>query len=157
MTLPVNALKTKYEELSQLFLTEINNQTIILYYPPQTTLTANVASVNSEPNVFDAYGGRQPLDQFTDRKNESGQQSYFAETTGSIQGRTYWNTKKFDKNGNVINDDNTCKLITDNANQYKILNADHAIINDKKVKLLQPPIPYGLFGKQYCISLWKVI
>lgn len=157
MALPINNLRAKYEELSDLFITEVNSRSVVLYYSPQSILTDNVATAGGEPTNFDHYGGRQPLDQFPDRMNESGTQKHIPSNTETITGRTYWNTKKFDKNGNLISDDNTCKIITYVVNESKIINASYATVDGRKIKLLQPPLPYGLFGKQYCISLWQVI
>lgn len=156
MAFPTNALKVKYQELSDLFITDVNNNQIVLYFP-QTSLTSNTINVSSPVPNFDSYGGRQSVDNFIDRVNSSGNQLNQSNITGIILGRTYWTSQKFDQNGNLISDDNTCKVITYSENSQKIVNAEYAVINEKKVKLIKLPSPYGLFGKQYCISFWKII
>lgn len=155
--LPVATLRAKYLELSTAFIEEVNTGSIILSYPNITTLTPNENNVPTEPSVFDAYGGRQPIDGMMDRLEESGTQQHEVPTTETIAARTYWKNAIYDKNGNLIDTGNIVKTITSSDDIVKINNAVFAVIDNIKVKVQQPPIPYGLFGKQWAITFWETI
>lgn len=155
--LPVNTLRAKYLELSTAFIEEVNAGSIILSYPNLTILTPNQNNVNLDPNIFDAYGGRQPIDGMMDRLEESGTQQHEVPQTETIAARTYWKNATYDQNGNLIDTGNIVKTITSSDDITKINNAVFATIDGIKVKVQQPPIPYGLFGKQWAITFWETI
>ncbi len=157
VTLPVNALRAKYIELSALFTDEIHDtDTIVLSYNSELGGVA-IDSNSNNLNAFDAYGGREPTSYLPGGAASTGNNIYDRPVTESITGRVYWEPKKYYQDGTAIGKVDTAKLITVIENQNKLINAQFVTLNGKICKMTKPPIPYGLFGKQYCISYWDTI
>lgn len=154
-TLPVTALRSKYRELASLFITEVNQGALVLYLPSQTSLTPNSGNFTEEPSNLSAYGGRQPANIFPDRQEEAFTNRHEEPLTEVIAGRTYWTNAQYDRNGNVISEKSQLKFITYLTNASKLENGLFAVVDGIKVKIKEPPIPYGLFGKFFCISYWE--
>jgi hypothetical protein len=155
--LPVATLRAKYLELSTAFIEEVNTGSIVLSYPEVTTPTANSNNFSQEPSVIDSYGGRQPLYTLTDRNDEGGTNLHVVPQTETIPARVYWQNIKFGQQGAVIDTKDYAKTITYASNTTKILNATFATIDGRRVKVSHPPVPYGLFGKQWCVTYWETI
>lgn len=153
--LPVATLRAQYLLMSTAFIEEVNTGSIILSYPNITTLNTNLNNMPGTPNVIDAYGGVKPIDAFTDRTEESGSQQYEVPQTETIPARVYWKNSPYDQNGVVIDTVNIAKTITHSSDVTKITNAVFATIDGIRVKVKQPPVPYGLFGKQWAITFWE--
>ena len=153
--LPINELKAKYEELSDVFITEVNNTQIIIHYadpnPPSSV------PLDDRPRFIDEYGGKIPIRNQPDRYNEEGDNRVANTVTETIVGRVYWNPKNISKEITVQFDKDFCKINTYSYNETKLNNALFLEINGRKVKKVIAPFPYGLFGKQYCISYWQVM
>lgn len=157
MIIPILALKAKYEEMSELFITDINATPVTLYYAPQAVLTT-VDVTNDRPTIFDEYGGRVPIENLPDRQNESGNDLAEVPTNETILARVYWDPKQDARDVRVKDAVGICKVITYTTDVSKLTNATEALINNKKVKLLFSPTPYGMFGeKQYSCSYWQQI
>jgi hypothetical protein len=153
--LPINDLRSKYEELSELFITEVNNTEIIVHYPspnPPSDFT-----LDDRPRFIDEYGGKIPIQNQPDRYNEEGDNKVVSTVTETIKGRVYWNPKNIAKEILVQFDKDFCKINTYASNEVKLNNALFLEINGRRVKKVIAPFPYGLFGKQYCVSYWQVM
>jgi hypothetical protein len=157
MAIPIAALRAKYIELADQFITDINNTDVVLYYA-KPIVDAVAGSFDDKPKFIDEYGGRQPLDNMNDRHYETGE-NYQANTLSeTIKARVYWLNRAFDKDTKTYSEIDVCKVITYATLASKLTEAQSALISGRKVKLTQPPIEYGLFGaKQYCISFWTAI
>ena len=155
MTIPIAALKAQYEEISELFITEINATPMILSFVPKGGLTTS--NLTEVPNVMDEYGGRVDLNQMPDRGNEGGTNLEEIPTTATILTRAYW-APKMDKRDIQAKDPNSiCKIITYASHSDILRQASFATINGRGVTMLFSPVPYGLFeAKQYCCSYWQV-
>lgn len=149
--LPINYLRSKYEVLSSVFITEVNNNTITLYMSINETLTdPSVAEI--EPGNFSRYGGKQRLDDANRRIDEGGSDKKEVPSSLSIPARVYWERRPV--NGPnltvaVSTSKNKCKIITYIEHLQLLLDTDYAVINGYKCKMVKNPAPYGLFGKQW--------
>lgn len=155
--LPISQLKTQYQTVADLFITEVNNSDLTLYYPPQTGLTNNSTNFNEQPTIIDEYGGRVHIDALPDRQDEQESNQYVNPPSESIKCRAYWEEKN-----SVLADGTTskvrlCKIITYTTESTKLSNAIYAVVNGVKIKMLKSPAPYGLFEKRYCSSVWELI
>jgi hypothetical protein len=153
------SLRSKYEELSELFITEVNKTTVVLYYPPQTALPSIDTPFSDRPSIVDGYGGRVPLNSLPERQDQDGSNLSVTPTTETIIARTYLGNKSMDpilKKMAVNDTKNFCKLITYNEYSFKLKNADYIIVDNNKYRLIQDPAGFGMFGrKQYCVSFWE--
>lgn len=157
MILPINALKAKYQEISNLFITEVNKTTVRIYYAPQTTLTNVSSNFDEVPKIIDSYGGREPIENLPDRQNESGTNLRVDPYYEDILCRVYWEPKIYDRDGNLIQDSDTCKIITYDSYSQQLVNAIYVLVNDRKCEILRSPVPYGMFGeKTYALSYWQI-
>ena len=148
-------LKQKYETVSEAFITEVNRTPMILFY--NIGNLNNVSVFADEPSIMDQYGGRTDIYNLADREYESGQNKIVAETSGTILTRAYWNPKQDKIDLKVEDLTSVCKIITYSEYDSQLRSAVHATVNDKQVKRIFGPIPYGLFGeKQYCCSYWQI-
>lgn len=154
------ALKTIYETQSDLFITDINPSEITLKYRP-LNLTPVANPFVDQPKIEDEFGEQVNYGSLPDRIQESGNDLQQVNSSETIPCRIYWLDLKQTMGDpalskiNAALDNNIVKIITYVANMQKIINADYAIANDKNIKLIVPPTPYGLFGKQYCVSYWQ--
>jgi hypothetical protein len=157
MAIPITALRAKYIELADQFITDINNTDVVLYYAKPVVDTTAV-SFDNRPAFIDEYGGRQPLDNMNDNQYQSGD-NYQANTLSeTIKARVYWLNRTFDKDTKTYSAIDVCKVITYATNASKLNEAQTAVISGRKVKMSQPPVEYGLFGaKQYCVSFWTAV
>lgn len=157
MSIPFSGLKAKYEEISALFIDEVNKTTMTVYYDnPNSPTPTN--QIDGYPQVLDEYGGRMPLDHIADHQGRSGTGYIIEPLSESFLVRAYWNPKKDANMAGIQDPQNVCKVITYVNDESKIINATHAELNDRPVKILYSPVRYGLFGaKQYSCSYWRVI
>ncbi len=157
--IPWTSLKAKYAEIADLFITEINATNVTLYYKPQVP-TVNSNEPTLSPFMMDEFGGRQPIQTLDNRINETQSSgAYLSPSSETIQGRAYWQDQK---TGKTIVDKNIAvehvylKLITYTTNTDKLNAADYIVVNDAKLRNLEPAFPYG-FDKRYSISYWEKI
>jgi len=157
MDIPIAALKAKYEEMANLFITDINATIVTLQYSAPVLETVDV-NFDDRPKVLDEYGGRSPLENLTDHANESGENLQSSILSEDILARVYWVNKAFSPDGKVYVENQYCKIITYASNEQKLRNAIKILVNGQELKLFQPPVLYGLFGgKQYCCSYWIIV
>jgi hypothetical protein len=155
--LPVTQLRNQYYVLSQAFVTEVNTGTVVLYFPDVGQPANNSVSVTPEPNTFDAYGGRQPLQNMPDRQDEQGSNVHIEPPTETIPARVYMDYVPYYRQGTAVDEKTLIKTITYRDNATKIQNCIYAVINGIKVKIKQPTTFHGLFGKQWCTTIWEAI
>lgn len=156
-TLPINLLRSKYEEYTNNILNDVNTGYITLFYPIINALTPNSSSFTDRPMNMDSYGGRVPIDSMTDRASESGTNTYEHPTSETLKARVYWQIKKIDGEGNIINRPDICKVIISSASGTSLNNATKASIDGRTCKMMYSPTTHGLFGKQWTTSFWEVI
>jgi hypothetical protein len=155
--IPISQLKLKYQELADQLITDVNKTSMTLYFRPQIGLTNVINNFDNVPKSLDEYGGRVPVENLPNRTFESGINVYELATTGSITVRAYWENIKYDRDGNVIDKSNICKIISYLTDMDKLLNTSYATIQGINIKMQRPPIPYGLFERRYSISFWEQI
>lgn len=151
-------LKAKYEMMANQILNDVNTGSVILYYAEQTGLATTPTTLTDNPKNQTPYGGREPIDNANDRFDEGTTNStYFEPISDTVKCRSYWKEEKFDRDGNLIAPVNICKVICSIDDINKLRNAIYASIDGIKAKMTREPVPYGLFGKQYCCSYWEAI
>lgn len=154
--LPVDYLRAKYLELSSVFINEVNNNTIELYFAAQENFTVSLGDNNEED--YSRYGGMQRQDDFKNRQNESGSDLVESPKSVSIVARVYWKNKPFNRDNaqiGVNNPDTICRIITYSDHLPLLKATDYAIINSIQCKMIGEPTVYGLFGKQWAAADFK--
>lgn len=161
--LPTTNLKINYQLMADAILNEVNPGYIVLIYENGLT-AANPSGENytyNLPTLADRHGFENPINETDGRIEESNSSNLQVQTTSeSIKARIYWQNKNYDEaakrlNLNLIK--NVCKVIIPIGYTQNLKNAKEASIDDRRVKMIRPPVPYGLFEDRYCISYWEEI
>lgn len=156
-------LITKYQELADALINEVNPGYIVLMYNTQVAI-ANPSGefyTNQLPTLADRENFRTPINESDGRIEEGGNSNLaYTTTTRTIKIRKYWQNKNYDEaarklNLNIKND--VCKVIAFLTDSIYLSNAKEASIDNRRVKMIRPPVNYGLFEDRYCVSYWEVI
>lgn len=156
MTIPWDDLKTQYNTLADELIDTINAAALTLYYNAPNLTAISTSPVPS--GVFDAMNSQNFIESLHNRVNEGGtgyQQTTLSET---ITVRSYWNKGNSNFPIDLRANFDVVKINAYATDTQKLLNANYAIVNGYKVKLIPnySPLPYG-FGKRYTISYWEKI
>lgn len=157
MTIPYANLQVKYEELANQFITDVNNTSVTFVYPNYNLTPTGIVE---RPFNEDMFGGRVNLKDLMGHSNEAGVNYTQGSNETTVKARIYWKNVVADKDLKVINikdNKNICKMNCYAEYKNMILKCSHAVINGYKCKLIQEPIPYGLFSKIYLISFWEIM
>lgn len=157
MAIPYSDLSTKYRELADQFITDINATSVIFIFRNNALAST---SFQEAPQGADMFGGRVPIKELMGHSDQGGVNLRESVTSGTIQARIYWReenrTKELEK-FNITDNKNICKMICTSGYLENIRNCSYAIINGYNCKLIKDPVPYGLFGsKCYLSSYWEI-
>ena len=156
MAIPYNNLKNKFKTLADQLITDVNISTITLYYRSPSVETINNNTFDLEPNNLDYFRGRIPSQNMVGRPNEGGQNVKEKTNDESFLARVYWRLVE-DRNDNVVDVGDICKIIVPVAREQSLLNAEYAVIDGYNCRMISTPKPHGLMGNLYISSRWEVI
>ena len=158
MSIPYSDLYTKYRELADQFITDINATNVTFIYR-QNSLASQ--SFQEAPYNSDMFGGRVPMKELMGHAQEAGANLREQVTGETIQARIYWreeNRAADLEKINIADNKNICKMICTSGYFDSIRNCSYITVNNYNCKLIKDPVYYGLFGQKcYLASYWEII
>lgn len=158
MTIPYSDLYTKYKEMADQFITDVNATNVTFVYRNNTL---GISTFSESPQSIDMMGGRVPIKELMSRQEQGGINLKESTTSETIQARIYWKEENRNKDLTplgIADNKNICKMICGSGYINNIRNCSYITVNNYNCKLIKDPIPYGLFGQKcYLISYWEII
>lgn len=170
MSLIPSEIKNEWKRVAQLLNSKDGGLGVRckLIFSAGVQIDATVPEDNegNKPRTILSYGGRSPARTNTgfgfSNEESNGLKEQIVEKI--IEGRVYSITKPFERFSMGIQDDRSVfQLITEKKHMPDLIGCKEAIFNidlpDKRlrVKLLRPPVPYGLGQSVQCKSLWEFV
>lgn len=153
-------LSSSYINLADDFINKINKTNMTLFFVNDLEVNNNP----SEPLEFslDSLGGKGVSSDLDGRRSEENLSQGIESVTGiDITVRAYWKEKDDEpdaKSLGIKDAQSICKVISFTTHVPTIKNAEYAVIDGYKIKMVRPPLPHGLFGdKRYSTSYWEII